>query len=50
MLKKLFANQSGVSLIEAVVAMGLTVAAGVAYMTHMQTELKMKCKPRLNQH
>lgn len=34
---KIFKNQKGVTLIEATIGMALTAAAGVAYMTHMQT-------------
>lgn len=42
-----FKNQRGVSLIEALIGISITAAAGVAYMTHTQTVAKNEAKQKV---
>jgi type II secretory pathway pseudopilin PulG len=49
MLRRMLKGQKGFSLIEGMVAMGITAAAGVAYMTHMQTASKNESLLRVKQ-
>jgi len=44
---KLLKNQKGVSLVEAMIGIGIMSAAGIAYMTHVQTTAKNEARQKI---